>query len=124
SWTGQHVAVVLNYTRRISDGGGLVGAVKLNSGTARISWNLTRRLNLISTLSAADDQFLAAQTGHDELLAYSAEAGFSQQLSKNLSLNVLYERLNQTGGLGALPVRNHDLVSASITYSFLKPLGR
>ncbi len=124
SWTGQRTAVVLNYTRRISDGGGLVGAVKLNSGTARISWNLTKRLNLISRLSAADDQLLAAQTGHDELLAYSAEAGFSQQLSKNLSLNVSYERLNQTGGLGALPVRNHDLVSASITYSFLKPLGR
>ncbi|HEV2616496.1 MAG TPA: hypothetical protein VGU63_07810 [Candidatus Acidoferrales bacterium] len=124
NWTGQRMAVTLDYTRRISDGGGLVGAVKLNSGTAHISWNLTKRLNLISTLSAADDQLLAAQTGRDELLTYSAEVGFSQQLSKNLSLNLSYERLNETGALGAFPVRNHDLAQASITYSFLKPLGR
>ncbi|HKV27955.1 MAG TPA: hypothetical protein VJN90_06755 [Candidatus Acidoferrales bacterium] len=124
SWTGQRMAVVLDYTRRISDGGGLVGAVKLNSGTARISWDLTKRWKLVSRLAAADDQLLAARTGRDELLTYSAEAGFSRQLSKNLLLDMSYERLNQTGALGALPVRNHDFVSASITYSFLKPLGR
>ncbi|MGH7749669.1 MAG: hypothetical protein ACREQ5_33620, partial [Candidatus Dormibacteria bacterium] len=124
SWTGQRAAVVLNYTRGISDGGGLVGAVNLNSGTATVSLRLTPRWNLISSIAGADDQLLAVNNGPNELRTYSANAGLSRQLSKNLSMNLTYGRFNQTGGLGTLPVGNHDLVSGSITYSFLKPLGR
>jgi hypothetical protein len=32
--------------------------------------------------------------------------------------------LNETGGFAGLPIGNHDLASASLVYSFLKPLGR
>ena len=124
SWTGQRAAVTLNYTRRISDGGGLVGAVKLNAGTADFSWRLTGRWSLTSALSGADDQLLAAQNAQDELRTYSARVGLKRQLSRNLGLNMSYERLNETGGFAGLPIGNHDLATASITYSFLKPLGR
>src|SRR6185437_8666877 len=41
SWTGQRVAIVLDYSRGISNGGGLVGAVNLNSGTATATFRLT-----------------------------------------------------------------------------------
>ncbi|MGH9825368.1 MAG: hypothetical protein ACREDR_19225, partial [Blastocatellia bacterium] len=124
SWTGQRAAVVLNYTRGISDGGGLVGAVNLNSGTATVSWRLTPRWNLTSSIAGADDQLLGVKNGPNELRTYSANAGLSRQLSKNLSMNLTYGRFNETGALGNFPIGNHDLVSGSITYSFLKPLGR
>ncbi len=124
SWTGQRMAVVLNYSRRISDGGGLVGAVKLNSGTAELSWHMAKRWDLRSRLAAADDQLLASQSARNELLMYSAELGLTRQLSKNVSMSLSYERLNETGGFAAFPVGNHDLAFASVTYSFLKPLGR
>ena len=124
SWTGQHVAVNLDYTRRISDGGGLVGAVKLNAGTANFSWRLTNRWSLTAGLAGADDQLLAVQSAQNELRTYSARVGLQRQLSKNFSMNMSYERLNETGGLAGLPTGNHDLASASLVYSFLKPLGR
>lgn len=124
SWTGQRLAVTLNYTRRISDGGGLVGAVELNAGTATLSWRLTGRWSLTSTLTGADNQLLAIKTGQSELRTYSARAGTQYQLSRNLALEMSYERLNETGGFAGFPIGNHDLAAASITYSFLKPLGR
>lgn len=125
SWTGQRLAVVLNYSRGISDGGGLVGAVKLNAGTADFTWKLTKRWRMTSSLAGADDQLLAAQqNSQNELRTYSASLGLARQLSKNVSINMSYERLNQTGGFAAFPVGNHDLADVSITYSFMKPLGR
>lgn len=124
NWTGQRVAVALNYSRGISDGGGLVGAVSLNTGTATATWRLTERWNLITSLAGGDDQLLAVKTGQNEMLTYSASAALTRQLSRNLTMNFNYERLNETGSLGNLPIGNHDLVYGSVTYSFMKPLGR
>lgn len=124
SWTGQRLAAVINYSRRISNGGGLVGAVNLNSGTASFRLRLTKRWNLNSSLMGADDQLLAVQSGQQGLLRYSASLGLGRQLSKNVSVNMSFERLNQTGGFAGLAAGNHDLAFASISYSFLKPLGR
>lgn len=124
SWTGQRLAATLDYTRRISDGGGLVGAVELNAGTARISWRLASRWSLSSTLAGADDTLLAVQNAQNELRTYSAGVGVEHQLSKNLKMEVGYERLNETGGFAGFPIGNHDAAYGSITYSFMKPLGR
>lgn len=124
NWTGQRVAVALHYSRGISDGGGLVGAVSLNTGTATATWKLTERWILTTSIGGGDDQLLAVKTGQNEMLTYSANAALSRRLSRNLTMNVNYERHNATGSLGNLPIGNHDLVYGSITYSFMKPLGR
>lgn len=124
SWTGQRLAVTLNYTRRISDGGGLVGAVELNAGTAEFSWRLANRWSLKSTLMGADNQLVAVTSGQTELRTYSARVGVERQLSKNLTMEMGYERLNETGGFAGFPIGNHDTAYGSITYSFMKPLGR
>ncbi len=124
AWTGQRLAVSLDYTRRTSDGGGLAGAVKLNAGTARISWRLANRWSLVSTLAGADDTLLAVQNAQNELRTYSARVGVEHQLSKNLAMEMSYGRLNETGGFSGLPIGNHDVAYGSITYSFMKPLGR
>jgi len=124
SWTGERVAIALNYSRGISDGGGLVGAVNLNSGTATATFRLTPRWDLTSSIAGADDQLLAVKTGRNEMKTYSGSAALSRRLTRDLTLSLNYERLNETGGLGTLPIGNHDLAYGSITYSFMKPLGR
>jgi len=124
SWTGQRLAATLNFTRRISDGGGLVGAVELNAGTAQISWRLAKRWSLTSALAGADDTLLAVQSAQNELRTYSARVGVEHQLSRNLAMEMGYERLNETGGFAGFPIGNHDTAYGSITYSFMKPLGR
>src|SRR5579859_4995992 len=121
---GRRGAMVLNYSRRVSDGGGLTGAVELNGGSANFRWKLSPRWNLSSDLAAADNQLLAVKTGQNELLTYSASMGLSRQLYQHLFMNLFFERLNQTGTLIGLPAGNHDLAGVSISYDFLKPIGR
>jgi hypothetical protein len=122
--SGRRGAMVLNYSRRVSDGGGLTGAVELNGGSANFKWKLSPRWNLALDLAAADNQLLAVKTGQDELRTYSASMGLSRQLSKHLFMNLFFERLNQTGTLIGLPAGNHDIAGVSISYDFLKPIGR
>src|SRR6267154_817166 len=117
-------AMVLNYSRRVSDGGGLTGAVELNGGSANFKWKLSPRWNLGLDLAAADNQLLAVKTGANELRTYSASVSLSRQLLKQLYMNLFYERLNQTGTLIGLPTGNHDIAGVSISYNFLKPIGR
>lgn len=123
NWTGDRFGLALDYKRGVSDGGGLVGAVELNSGQATLSWRLSQRWTLESTLAGSSSVLLATQT-NEELLTYSARAELAQRITKNLSMHWFYERLNQTGGFGQFPVGNHDFAGATLTFSVLRPIGR
>ena len=121
---GQRWAMVLNYSRRISAGGGLAAAVELNEGTADFSWKLTKNWDMTMDLAGADNQLLAVKTSQDELLTYSANLGLRRRIFENLSMNIFFERFNQTGGIAGLRSGNHDVAGVSFTYKFLKPFGR
>lgn len=123
NWTGERLGLALDFTRGVSDGGGLVGAVEQNSGRAKISWKLNQRLTLSSALEGSSNTLLAAKPTQ-ELLTYSARAELSQQIARDLSVNWFYGRLNQTGGFANFPVGNHDFAGATLTYSVLRPIGR
>ncbi len=75
-------------------------------------------------LAAADDQLLAVKTGSTELRTYSATAGFSRRIYKNISMNLFFERLNQAGSIVGLSSGNHNLAGVSISYDFSRPIGR
>ena len=123
NWTGDRLGLTLDFKRGVSDGGGLVGAVELNSGQANISWRLSRRWTLESTLGGSSSVLLATQTNQG-LLTYSERVQLSQLITHNLSMHWFYGRLNQTGGFGTFPVANHDFAGASLTYSVQRPIGR
>ncbi|MGC1656604.1 MAG: hypothetical protein WA758_07090 [Candidatus Acidiferrales bacterium] len=124
NWTGDRMAVAINYSRRVSDGGGLVGAVELDSGTATLTGKLSSHWDVFSTISGAQDQLLTSSSPQNGLLTYSVRAGLRQQIWRDISMSWFYERLNQTGGFAGFPIGNHDLAGASLTYTLLKPLGR
>lgn len=123
NWTGDRVGFALDFTRGVSDGGGLVGAVEANSGHATISWRLSRRWTFESTLGGSSSVLLATQNNQG-LLTYSARTQLSQQITQNLSVQWYYGRVNETGGFGNFPVGNHDIAGASLTFSVLRPIGR
>ena len=123
AWRGDRFGATLDFTRGVSDGGGLVGAVELTSGRATFSWRLSQRWTVSSTLEGANDTLLATQN-NEGLLRYSARAEASQRLTQNLSMEWFYERLNQTGGFGQFPVGNHDFAGATLRLSMLRPIGR
>jgi hypothetical protein len=121
---GQRGAMVLNYSRRVSDGGGLTGAVELDGGSADFSWKLTQNWSWILNLAAADDQLLAVKSSQDEMRTYSATFGLSRRIFRNMSMNLFFERLNQVGSIVGFASGNHDLAGMSFEYNFVKPVGR
>lgn len=123
NWTGNRLGLALDFRRGVSDGGGLVGAVELNSGHSTISWRLSRHWSLESTLGGSSSVLLATQN-NQELLTYLARAQLSQEITENLSMHWYYGRVNETGGFGNFPIGNHDIAGASLTFSVLKPIGR
>ena len=124
NWTGDRLAASIDVSRRVSDGGALIGAVELTTGKARLAWQLTRNWSLTSTIAGSNDQLLAASNGGSELLTYSGQAGLRRQLGRDFAVNWFYERLNQTGNVDGFGVGNHDIFGASLQYSFLRPVGR
>jgi hypothetical protein len=125
TWTGQRLAASIDVSRRVSDGAGLIGAVELTSGKARVAWEFTRNWSLSSTIAGAEDELLvAAGSGNSELLTYSGQVGLRRQLGRDFAVNWYYERINQTGNIDGFGAGNHDIVGATLRYSFLKPVGR
>src|SRR5713226_8630286 len=122
--TGRRGAMVLNYSHGVSDGGGLTGAVVLNTGSAHFDWKLSPNWNMRMDLAAADDQLLAVKTGATELRTYSATVGFGRRIYKNVSMNLFFERLNQAGSIAGLSGGNHNLAGVSLSYDFSRPIGR
>src|SRR6266852_7381329 len=121
---GRRGAMVLNYSHGVSDGGGFTGAVVLDAGSAHFDWKLSPNWNMRMDLAAADDQLLAVKTGSTELRTYSATAGFSRRIYKNISMNLFFERLNQAGSIVGLSSGIHNLAGVSISYDFSRPIGR
>jgi hypothetical protein len=124
SWTGRRAAVVLNYSRRITSGGGVTGAVELNGGSADFRWKLSRSWSTDLNLAAADNQLLVVKTAQNELRTYSASLGLSRQIFKNMSMNFFFERLDQVGSIAGITTGNHDVAGVSLAYNFSKPIGR
>lgn len=120
NWTGHRLATSIDFSRRVSDGGALLGAVELTSGSAQLSWQLTPSWSLSSTISGAEDQLL---TTNGQLRTYSGQIALLRRLGRRLQMRFYDERLNQTGSITGLSVGNRDVIGAALTYSFLRPLG-
>lgn len=123
NWTGDHLAAAIDFSRRVSDGGGLVGAVELTYGRAELAWRFSRNWSLTSGILGADNQLLAVTNGNDELRTYSGQIGLHRQLGRTVGIRTFYERLNETGSFNGLSIGNRDIVGVSLDYSFMKPLG-
>lgn len=123
NWTGRHLAAAINFSRRVSDGGGLVGAVELTTGDAQLSYRLTPNWSLTSSISGSDDQLLASSSGNNELKTYSGKFGVRRRFWRKVAVNWFYQRLNETGSINGLVIGNHDVAGATLEYSFTRPLG-
>jgi hypothetical protein len=127
SWQGRLSSLAISYSHLISSGGGLIGAVQMDSGTASIRQQLSRMLSASVTGGYAQNDVLTATpvisgNGH----TVSGTASLQQQLGQHLNLQLGYTRLHQdysaVAVLAANPNTNREFVS--ISYQFSRPLGR
>ena len=121
NWQARHTALSLAYSRTVSSGGGLVGAVKLDSVNASIRQQMTKNLDLSFAGAYANNGVLAisALGGH----SISASAAVQRTVGQHVRLQGGYTRLHQDYSFISLnPDTNREWVS--ISYQFARPLGR
>jgi hypothetical protein len=120
-WQAQHTAVALSYSHSVSGGGGLTGAVELDSASGSLQQQLTRNLSASVGGSYANNGVLSLVSlgGH----SISGSAALQRQIGQSVSVQAGYTRLRQTYSFfSADPNTNREWVSFS--YQFARPLGR
>jgi len=128
SWQGERNNLQMSASRRVSDGGGVLGAVELNS----LSLGLRHRMARSTTLSLGaiygDNTALGAlaSSGAANLQAAAASAAIEQQLRPSLVLTLGYARdYQRESGIVSPPADvNHNRGWVSLTWSFTRPLGQ
>ena len=127
SWQGRLSSVAVSYSHMISGGGGLIGAVKMDSANASIRQQLTRTLSgSVSGGYAQNNVLASAVAGASNGHTWSGTASAQQQFGQHLNVQLGYTRLHQVySGVAVLattPNTNREFVS--ISYQFSRPLGR
>ena len=126
-WQGKLNSFALSYTHIISGGGGLLGAVKLDSATASARQLITKTLSAsliggYSQNNVIGNALLGSTNGH----TISGTASLQQQLGQHVGVQLGYTRLRQdysnVAVISATPNTNREFVS--IAYQFSRPLGR
>jgi len=127
NWQDRLSNFAFSYSRVISGGGGLIGAVQMNAATASFRQQITRYLSGSVSGGYTQNQVLATglaagNNGHSA----SGAASLQQQLGPHINLQFGYTRLHQVYSnvavLAATPDTNRE--SVSISYQFSRPLGR
>jgi hypothetical protein len=127
NWQGRLTNVAFSYSHIISGGGGLLGAVKMDSASASIRQQLARRLSgWIAGGYTQNDLLGFASAGTTNGHTVSGSASLQQDFGQHLSVQLGYTRLHQdysgVAVLAAAPNTNREFVS--ISYQFSRPLGR
>jgi hypothetical protein len=126
-WHGGHTSFAASYARRISDGGGLSGAVRSNRADASARWQLARTVTADMGASYSTNRVLDPLTSFGgEGHSWSGTVSLQHPLGEHLALQMGYTRLHQSyhdvAAISSAPNRNN--VWLSLSYQFERPLGR
>jgi len=127
AWQGKLTSLAASFSRTITDAGGLSGAVQADVANGSLRRQLTRTLSASIGASYASNNVLDAlptlnTSGH----TISGNASVQRQVGEHLNLQLQYIRLHQSysdiAAISSTP--NRDRVMATISYQFMRPLGR
>jgi hypothetical protein len=127
NWQGEHTSVQLEASRRVSDGGGILGAVELVSVQAALRQKLSHSMTLALGGIAGDDRLLANFNGvADRLRSASGSVAIEQMLGRSFMVSLGYGRDYQRESGGTPPPTdvNHNRGWVSLSYNFSKAIGR
>lgn len=127
SWQGRLTSLAASYSHVISGGGGLFGAVHMDSASVAIRQQFTRSFSgSLAGAYAQNDVLGSPLFGNNNGHTVSGTASLQKQLGEHISLQLGYTRLHQDYSgvqvLAATPDTNREFVSVS--YQFSRPLGR
>lgn len=129
SWHSHLTSLAVSYAHIISSSAGLIGAVKLDSGTASVGQQITKTLSAsISGGYAQNDLVGNSSTSPESSNGHSISgtASLLQQFGRNVALQLGYTRLRQDYSgvpiLALTPNTNREFIS--LAYHFDRALGR
>jgi len=125
-WQGSHTSLHAGYSRQISDGGGLAEAVNLQEVDAEFRRRLTARWTASAGVAYARNNPLHKVSATAPLRSFQGNAGIEYRLTDSLGVSVFYGRQQQRYEYPLLPVAtaNQNRVWFSLSYTFVRPLGR
>jgi hypothetical protein len=126
-WQGPHSSLAATYSRTITDGGGLGGAVHSSSASAamhqQFTPNLSASLGANYSINTVLDSSIASNTGGHTI---SGNVALQRSVGQHFNLGIAYIRLHQS--YGSVPAvsnaPNRNQVSVTVAYQFQRPLGR
>lgn len=127
NWQGERTSAQLGAARKVTDGGGIFGAVESVTVNAAVRQKLGKTTALALGVIAGDNRALADFTnGSDRLRSASGSASLEQRLGPSFMLNLGYARdyQRQSGGAPLPTDANHNRGWISFTYNFSKAIGR
>jgi hypothetical protein len=127
SWQGRLTTAALSYSHTISGGGGLSGAVRMDSASTSMHQQITRTLSGSLAGSYVQNDVLAsvfsgANYGHTISGSISVQKQFGDHISLQFGYNRLHQSYSNVKVLSATPDTNREFVS--ISYQFSRPLGQ
>jgi hypothetical protein len=120
NWQGENTSFVAEYSRQVSDGGGLYSAVTLQQENASFRSQLTERQAVTVAVAHSENDPLGTGQKFNGL---SASVSLEHLLTRSLSLRLGYARQRQE-----LPSSQNtastNLAWVSISYNFMHSFGR
>ncbi len=126
-WQGQLTSARVEVSRRVSDGGGVLGAVVLNSFEGGVRRQLAKTTAAHFSAMYGHNRELGSFTTGTPLNSANGTVGLEQQLAQNFMLRLDYGRDYQTGSTTLTTTTgsvNHNRGTISISYNFTRPMGR
>ena len=127
SWQGEHTSITAGFVRRVSDGGGVQGAVTMTSVTGALQRQITRSTTLnFAGGYATNDALMGSTSAIGSLKTASGSVGINHRFGAHLGLDLSYARVyqEQTAGTTVPLPANHNRGAVTFSYDFSRPLGR
>lgn len=126
NWQRHLTAIALSYSHMIAPGSGLVGAVRMDSGTISLNRQFTRVLTGSVAGGYTQNNYVGSSLLGNNGHSIVGTASVQRQLGEHLNVQLGYTRLHQVYSrvtvLSATPDTNRGFVA--ISYQLSRPLGR
>jgi hypothetical protein len=126
-WANQRTSVSAGYSRSISDGGGILGSVRLQAVHANFRRELVPGWAAAVTASHGTSQSLTTpfQTSASSIHLTSAGISLERNVRKSIGIRVGYSHdfQEQYGVAGLAPDAHRNRFFATVSYQWAKPLG-
>ena len=124
AWNGVRNALNLQFSRRATGGGGLMGSSISTTGSVAFRSRLTRRWNSELRFSASNQDQIDVLGTNPTFRTYWAGGALTRDVGRHFAVRFDGAWVRQTGdGLGYVP-GDHELFQITLDFHFLKPMGR